>query len=207
MARHARPESPSERLVLFSDAVIAISITLLAIDLPVPDGVHSAHALGTFLDKDKSHYVAFIVSFGVIAVAWRTHHRAMRLIDRVDGTLELLNFIWLLTIILVPFAAKLLFQPHKDAFVHACYFGFYALLEAIGNGAIMVMIRHSVERHHTDPSTRQDRSDLRWGTLAFVIGFGLSVPVFFATTYAWVLWAVGPVVAGQLRRRFGQKYV
>jgi hypothetical protein len=39
-----------------------------------------------------------------------------------------------------------------------------------------------------------------WRSIGLLVGFGLSIPVFFATTYGWVLWFVGPLVVRQVHR-------
>jgi hypothetical protein len=65
----AESESPTaERLTVFSDAVVAIAITLLALDLPVPDG-NTLSALLTSARHNDGHYGAFLISFGTIAAA------------------------------------------------------------------------------------------------------------------------------------------
>jgi len=62
------------------------------------------------------------------------------------------------------------------------------------------MLRHMTARGLADPpSSVADR--MAWQAYGLMIGFGLSIPVFFVMTNAWVLWFAGPVVAGQLRRR------
>jgi len=63
----------AERLTFFSDAVVAIAITLLAIDLPVPDG-GTVSAFWMSVKHDDGHYAAFLISFAVIAAAWSDHH-------------------------------------------------------------------------------------------------------------------------------------
>ena len=73
----------AERLTFFSDAVIAIAITLLAIELPLPEG-HSVHAFWMSVKDDAGHYAAFLISFAAIAAAWNSHHDIFRYVRRVD---------------------------------------------------------------------------------------------------------------------------
>ena len=74
----------TDRAVTFGDAVIAIAITLLALDLPVPlDGLTNGqflHALG----HDWSGYLALLISFLVIANHWSTHRRVFRYVSRLN---------------------------------------------------------------------------------------------------------------------------
>src|SRR3954463_14717196 len=89
-AMRAAPPHPSnslglERLVFFSDAVIAIGITLLAIDLRLPHtpGLTNHGLLGLLRDM-VPRFVAFVISFAVIGVYWAAHHRMFRFIAAFD---------------------------------------------------------------------------------------------------------------------------
>ena len=92
----------ADRLTLFSDAGVAIAITLLAIELPIPEG-GTAPEFWASVRHDAGHYAAFLISFFVIAAAWRDHHDIFRYVRRVDSRLLTLNFGWLLMIVLNPF--------------------------------------------------------------------------------------------------------
>jgi hypothetical protein len=85
--------------------------------------------------------------------------------------------------------------------VHAYRFGFYALLELVDDAAILLIARRlisaSLYRPDVDP---QQIKDATWPCIAAVVGFGLSIPVFFATTHAWILWILGPLVVIQYRK-------
>ena len=104
----------TDRLTLFSDAVVAIAITLLAIDLPVPEG-GTVPLFGESVRHNGGHYAAFLISFFAIAAAWRDHHDIFKYVRRVDTRLRTFNTFWLLMIVLNPFATKLLTAPgHPD---------------------------------------------------------------------------------------------
>jgi uncharacterized membrane protein len=137
----------ADRLIFFSDAVVAIAITLLALDLPVPAG-KTAQMFWHSVRLDRLHYLAFLVSFLAISVAWSRHHDAFRYLGRVDPRLRMLNMGWLLMMILNPFATKLLTtQGHDVLAVHAVQFGFYALLQALAAATMLVMIHHMMSAH------------------------------------------------------------
>jgi uncharacterized membrane protein len=90
-----------------------IAITLLALELPVPTGNTTAALWSSFRHED-GHYLAFLISFIVIAAAWSQHHHVMRFAERSDARLRTFNLLWLLTIILNPFATKLLTTEGHD---------------------------------------------------------------------------------------------
>ena len=194
----------ADRLTLFSDAVVAIAITLLAIELPIPEG-GTAPEFWASVRHDAGHYAAFLISFLVIAAAWRDHHDIFRYVRRVDSRLLTLNFGWLLMIVLNPFATRLLTAPgHPDLQAHALRFGFYALLQVLVSALMFAMVAHMLSRELAPGIPRRVVTDIARQSFNLMLGFGLSIPVFFITTYAWALWIVVPLLVSRwrhLRRR------
>ena len=190
-----------DRLLLFSDAVAAIAITLLAIELPVPQG-GTSHAFWSSVRHNQGHYLAFITSFLIIAVAWTQHRRVWGFAARIDERTQAVNMLWLLTIILIPFATRVM-RPngHQSLITHAYRFGFYALLEVLGNLAILVIARRIVSHRLYRSGVDTGRVGASyWACYGVIVGFGVSIPVFFLTRFAWVFWIVGPVLFGRLAR-------
>jgi uncharacterized membrane protein len=192
-----------ERLIFFSDAVAAIAITLLAIDLPVPAGATTAKFWSS-VRENEGVYLAFLVSFIAIAVAWSHHHDVFKYVRRTDGLLRRLNMLWLLMIILIPFATKLLTGfSHHALDVHALRFGFYALLQTVAAAALLAISRHLASASLQAPGRQapgRPPASSGWQSYGTMLGFGLSIPVFFATTYAWILWWAVPVLIDRLDR-------
>jgi uncharacterized membrane protein len=191
----------ADRLTAFSDAVVAIAITLLAIDLPIPAG-GTLVAFRASLWHDSRAYIAFFVSFAVIASSWGQHHDIFRYDRGTDGRLRTYHLAWLLTIILFPFATRLLTaRDNADLTVHAIQWGSYALVETLTSLLLVMMVRHLMARDELEPDTprgvvsHQIRQS--YGTM---LGFGLSIPVFFVTENAWILWIAAPIVVGRIRR-------
>jgi uncharacterized membrane protein len=94
------------RVEAFSDGVIAIAITLLAleIDVPAPGGGSLGHALG----RQWPSYVAYVVSFLTIGVIWINHHAMLRRLQAVDHTALVLNLVLLMSIGILPWTTSLL---------------------------------------------------------------------------------------------------
>ncbi len=99
-----------ERIVFFSDAVMAIAITLLAIDLKVPeiDPTLAVTELPKQLSSIGASLWTFLISFMVIGLYWISHHRYFGLIKRYDTRLMLLNLLFLFFIACMPFVSNLL---------------------------------------------------------------------------------------------------
>jgi uncharacterized membrane protein len=96
----------TERTAFFSDAVFAIAMTLLAVEIQVPTvpDTDLAHALR----EQVPEYLAFALSFAVVGAAWMSHHRMFRLLDRYDATLQRLNLLALLFVALVSYGTGVL---------------------------------------------------------------------------------------------------
>jgi uncharacterized membrane protein len=191
----------ADRLIFFSDAVVAIAITLLALELPVPTG-DTTSALWASVRHYESHYSAFLISFIVIAMAWGQHHHVMRFAERSDTRLRAINMLWLLTIVLNPFATKLLTtEGHDTVATHALRYGFYALLEVLASAAFLALVRHMVSRGlQAANMPARMVGEANWRGAGLMLGFGLSIPIFFATRYGWLAWIAGPVLFAQLQR-------
>jgi uncharacterized membrane protein len=193
------PARAADRLAFFSDAIVAIAITLLAIELPVPEG-GTASKFWMSVGHDDGHYAVFLISFAVIAAAWSDHHDLFRYAHGIDARLRLLNTGWLLTIVLNPFATKLLVVSGQTLTTHALRLGFYALLQVLESAMLYAMLRYLVSHRLADLPPPVVTGMTRKFT-GLMLGFGLSIPVFFVTTYAWLLWIAGPLIAGQRRLR------
>lgn len=98
-----------ERLVFFSDAVFAIALTLLAIELRVPTlTVETSDELLRAIYGEWPKFLAFAMSFWIVALYWRTHHRYFRYINRFDNGLIGRNLLLLFSIVCIPFTMSVL---------------------------------------------------------------------------------------------------
>ena len=93
-------DSP-ERLSAFSDAVIAVIITIMVLELKAPEQASFAALLGLWPTA-----LSYAVSYLFIAVIWINHHHLMRLVRRPTHGLIWLNFLHLFLVSLVPFATQ-----------------------------------------------------------------------------------------------------
>jgi uncharacterized membrane protein len=101
-----------DRLVFFSDAVFAIAVTLLVLDIHVPNlprAVSIGDSWNAFAELTPSFF-AFVLSFLVIGRFWMGHHERFRSVRRFDARLMWPNMIYLLAIAYMPFATAFLGQ-------------------------------------------------------------------------------------------------
>jgi uncharacterized membrane protein len=137
------------RLDFFSDAVFAVAITLLVLNLPLTGA--SGSLLRALADRWAS-FAGFGISFAIVGCVWVSHYRLLRMVRRVDGPLLFLNLALLLSVVLVPFGTSTLatfvtrpdMQSHVAAALFAAILVFMSLTFATLNG--VVVRRAGIER-------------------------------------------------------------
>jgi uncharacterized membrane protein len=95
------------RLEAFSDGVFAIAITLLVLDIHVPDPAEIGNLAAALGDQWPS-YVAYAVSFLTIGIIWINHHAMIRRLATVNHSVLSLNLLLLLFVALLPFTTALM---------------------------------------------------------------------------------------------------
>jgi uncharacterized membrane protein len=104
--RYERGHDPA-RVLALSDGVFAIVITLLVLEIHVPD-LGNGESLRAALREVRPSFVAFLISFVIVAIAWAGHRDLFSLIRRTDRVLVWLNILYLLPLSILPFGASLL---------------------------------------------------------------------------------------------------
>lgn len=204
--RSTTPEAAAtaaDRFMFFSDAVLAIALTLLAIDLPLPTG-SSGPAFLTSAGDHVDAYLAFLVSFVVIAQQWRAHHGLFRYVIDAPQRLVLANTVWLLTIVVTPFATTVLWSG--DGVGEGDFpwrFSLYAVVQAVAALAFVRLGAVIAQEALLMPgapagllAAHQARS------LVLAVTFLASIVfAFLVGPWAFVLWAVLPASLGRIVRR------
>ncbi len=129
------------RVELFSDAVFAVAITLLVLDLPLRGA--SGSLLGALADHWTA-FAAFGISFVLVGCVWVSHYRLFQGVRHIDGRLLFLNLLVLLTIVLVPFGtstiATFVTRPGAESHVAAALFAAIMLLMGISFTVLYLVI-------------------------------------------------------------------
>jgi len=99
--RHREINLRTSRMEAFSDGVFAIAITLLVLDLIVPEAAEKH--VGSALLREWPIFLAYVVSFASIGVAWLSHSTITEYVERADSILLRLNLLLLLFVSLLPF--------------------------------------------------------------------------------------------------------
>ena len=109
-----RTERGLDRLIAFTDAAVAIALTLLILPLVDAASEIEEQSLATVLGDNLSLLVGFIISFVVIGRLWYSHHQVFEGVGGYDGTLLWLTLFWLLGIVFFPFGANVLAHSGAD---------------------------------------------------------------------------------------------
>jgi uncharacterized membrane protein len=112
MTREERRRDPS-RVLALTDGVFAIIITLLVLDIHVPE-LAAHESLRSALSDVRPSFISFVISFIVAAMQWVGHRDLFTLIRYTDRWIVWLNLLALFTVCLLPFGSAILGRYHTD---------------------------------------------------------------------------------------------
>jgi uncharacterized membrane protein len=194
-----------ERLIFFSDAVIAIAMTLLALELPLPKGRTDSEVWRSFGEMLHGEYLSFIISFAVIGAFWGAHHQFFRKIHVVDPTLRRLNLLWLFLIVIQPFATRVNSEEADFSLGPVLY----AIVISATALVTILMARHATRTHLLRAAERtHPMRELVAATGGAGVVFLLSIPVSFASpSWGRNFWLLTIVVSAVANRVIQQRRV
>jgi uncharacterized membrane protein len=193
-----------DRIVNLSDGIFAIAITLLVLDIKVPNIPEDlvTSELPAAMVSLWPNYLGYFLSFVSIAVFWTIHHSIFRPIRAYDRNLLYLNFLFLMLVAFVPFPTALLGEYGN----HQLPVAIYAATLAVGRLLLTAIHWYSTrnERLLDEP---QDPATMR-----FFLIRGLTIPAIFLLSIAisffsvraaiWTWFAMIAVDALVIHRRF-----
>ncbi len=166
------------RLEAFSDGVFAIAVTLLVLDLKVPDLDVDAVTNGQLRDRllrQWPAYVGFLSSFLTILINWVNHHYLFKLIHRADRSFMFLNGLLLLLVTFIPFPTSLLSRyvlSNAAPTVAFIYSGTYVLLAVAFNSLWYSALRRGLVAQ--ERAQRINFSGIQKGYLIGPLLYGLA---------------------------------
>jgi uncharacterized membrane protein len=167
-----------ERLLAFTDGVIAIIITIMVLELKIPHGADLSD-----LKPLIPIFLSYVLSFAYVAIYWNNHHHMMHASARVDGSILWANMNLLFWLSLIPFATAWMGE-NNFARVPTATYGLALLMPAIA----YFLLQRAIIRHHGPASV-----------LALAIGRdfkGKASPILYAIGIVIALFA--PWIAGGL---------
>jgi uncharacterized membrane protein len=193
-------EKETGRVEAFSDGVFAIAITLLILEIKVPELSHDSPpaALGQALLALWPSFFAFLLSFFAILIMWINHHGLFNLVRRVSPGFLYANGFLLLVVSFVPFPTSVLAKYLDGKALNAAaafYCGTFILISVGYNLIWRSMVRGDLL--NSEVSEAHVRKISRAYRLGMAV-YGLSTLVAFMDGYVglamnlslWVMWAI-----------------
>ena len=193
-----------ERILFFSDAVIAIVITLLILELKAPHIKHEGFTEGVMrqaLFELLPKFLGFVFSFLIVGMMWIEHHRIFRFITSWDFGLIWRNLVFLLFVAFIPFPTALFSENSFSQTAFMLYAGSFALaaIAKVWVWNYAVSRRSELIGDDVDDETVKLISRRSWAVpIVCVIAIGFS---FIAVPFGGFAFPLIPLVANLLYRK------
>jgi uncharacterized membrane protein len=161
------------RLEAFSDAVIAIIMTILVLELKVPHGT-----TWTVLEPLLPVFLTYVMSFIYLGIYWNNHHHMLHASDRVNGAVLWANLHLLFWLSLVPFVTGWMGENHFAPLPTALY-GVILLMAAISYTILQATI---IRAHGPDSKLKTAVGGDRKGKLSMVL-YAAAIPLAFVNQW------------------------
>ena len=171
------------RLEAFSDGVIAVIITIMVLEMKVPHGADPA-ALAPLVPT----FLAYVLSFVMVAIYWNNHHHLFHGVHHVTGATLWANMHLLFWLSLIPFTTGWMDENHFAPVPVAAY-GFVLLMCGL---AYNILTRVLVATHGADSLVARALGSDRKGTISVVL---YVAAVALAFVHAWIPLALYAAVA------------
>ena len=193
-----------DRIVNFSDATVAIAMTLLVLPLVELGGdTEAGDSLWHLLGDNSNAIFGFVLSFLVIWSMWVNHHRVMEYFADYDETVLGLHLLWLLTMVSIPFTTQLI--TNNDLYQHGATALYVAVLlvSSISLHLLGLRGRQHQELLHDSPEVQDWLArPFTWTTPA-VLALILVIVLIFPSVGAWPMLLL--FVDGFVERRLAKR--
>jgi uncharacterized membrane protein len=187
------------RIAAFTDGVMAVAITLLVLNIEVPD-LKPGQSLGDALWDLLPSLAAYALAFALVGRFWVLHHNLFERLHSFDRTLMTLNLLFLSLIVLMPFSAQL-YDVYSSRPAAAAVLGGTLGLAALVNGS---MTAHVLRQGFVHEHRRDETAPAVTVGLGLTLVFLLSVPAAFVSVHlAEAMWISTVVLRYPLRRLGG----
>ena len=190
----------TKRLETLVDGIFAIAMTLLVLSLAVPQLTPPVtdSALRGALEGLIPNFISMIVSFLLLSIFWKIHHKFFKQIEYINNTLLWINVIWLLFIVLVPFSETLTGNYGDTMTSH-----FVFNLNMLGISLLLFLNWHYASSHNfINDNIDEKEIKITWRiNVAFVLMvIGAILLSFVIPTYASVIYLLAFVLEYIVRR-------
>jgi uncharacterized membrane protein len=202
-AGKSRPTYATDRLGALSDGVFAIVLTLLVLDLKIPElpGQFAERQMLADLEGQLPNFLAWLISFILLARFWIVHHAVLATLGRCHTGTIVWNFVVLGLVSLMPFAAGLIGMYEYDPLA----ISIFAIMLGATGLAIGLLARHAATETHLHRSDQVTDVQWHWKYHARVLpAFAVASILLLAVeeVASLAIWVIEPVAAlyGSMRR-------
>jgi len=185
------------RFETFIDAVIAIILTILVLELQIPETEHmenlsTKQQLATLVPS----FISYIASFLLIAGIWIDHHMLFLNIEKITKRYIVLNMIFVLFLSVVPFTTAFAGKHHHDSFAVALLFVNYVLM----NLFFGTLYWYASNKRLLPPGFSADNKSTAIYSIIGISGLIIAIPLAYVNTY--LSFALGIIIfAGHLFKK------
>ena len=182
-------------MVLFSDAVVAIAITLLVLPLVevVTESKNDGLTALEVVTEHKPQIFSFLLSFVVIANFWLGHHRVFEHVRAYTSAMMRLNLLWLLTIVILPFPTEIVGVYKSDRFTAGFYTGTILALSLCQSALTWLIHGHKEIENPDNPVRSRELAGSLGLTGLTLVAFILAAFVPGVGFYALLLLLLSPI--------------
>ncbi len=171
----------TSRVEAFSDGVMAIAITLLILEIKVPE-VSSSTTLRHELGQLWPSYASFLISFTLIGIIWVNHHAMFHRVALVDRTLLFLNLLLLLVVSFIPFPTAVVAQFLREGQDARTAVVLYSLTSMAMGLAFVLLWRHLARHPYllrpsstVDFASESAHQSLVFGVGAYAVALAMAI--------------------------------
>ena len=171
------------RIEAFSDGVLAIIVTIMVLELKVPEGAECKD-LSALIPK----FLSYVLSFMMVLIYWNNHHHMFQTVKKVDGKILLANGALLFFLSLLPFATAWMGETHFRS-TPVALMGIVLLLSGT---AYLLLVKTIVDSHGQDSILANAIGTDYKGNISWI---GYLVGIFLSRSYPQVSAAIYLVIA------------
>lgn len=176
------------RVEAFSDGVLAIIVTIMVLELKVPEGAEWKDLMTLF-----PKFLSYVLSFMMVLIYWNNHHHTFQIVEKVDGKILLANGFLLFFLSIIPFATAWMGETHFEKNPVILMGVILFLL-----GVAYLILSKSIANSHGANSVMAQILENDWkGTVSWIgylvgiaLGFfypHISVAIYFAIALMWFI--------------------
>jgi uncharacterized membrane protein len=209
--KHHKNEFLIERIAFFSDAVFAIAITLMIIEIHPPkiDAGDSAEVVWHKFRELMPEFLGLIVSFMLIAGSWFRHHSLFKYVDNYDFRFMAINMCLLFTIILFPFSTSFLFNNLFEGGISKLQIYFYLGVPFASNLILYFMhwrVNKKHREHEADVRFHRSMMSQKWMLIAFACAIlWIIIAPLRIHYYGYMFLYIGPLMITINKKKYKTK--